>query len=191
MSKETVPLRPAVITIDSKRRFSLLEFWIGPTVRILITYSPISCLARYVPLGPADPHLNLSIWRRAMKKATWTVLLILALTAGSFIRTYALSSYKAMFNYEYKTSGTALDSCKLCHIKGSRKRNSYGKDFEKGGRSFNIIEEHDSDGDGFNNLNEIASGTFPGDPQSKPDTPLDFSERGGQPNSEAGALLRP
>jgi hypothetical protein len=117
-----------------------------------------------------------------MKKTTWTILLILAITAGSFIRTYALSSYKAMFNYEYKTSGTAIDSCNICHINGSRKRNSYGKDFKKAGRSFNIIEEQDSDGDGFDNMTEIASGTFPGDSKSKPKTPLDLSKGDGRSN---------
>ncbi len=81
-----------------------------------------------------------------------------------------MSSYKAMFNYQYKTSGTALDSCHVCHVAGSSKgrRNPYGKDFKKAGRSFNLIEEKDSDGDGFSNITEIVEGTFPGDPKSTP-----------------------
>ncbi len=105
-----------------------------------------------------------------MNRTTWLILLIFGITGGSFIQTYAMSSYKAMFNYQYKTSGTALDSCYVCHVPGSskRRRNSYGKDFKKAGRSFDLIEEKDSDGDGFSNITEIAEGTFPGNPKSTP-----------------------
>jgi hypothetical protein len=56
----------------------------------------------------------------------------------------------------------------MCHVKGSRKRNPYGKEFRKAGHSFDLIEEKDSDGDGFTNIAEIAAGTFPGDRESKP-----------------------
>ena len=67
-------------------------------------------------------------------------------------------------------SGTALDSCTLCHTgspSGSN-LNSYANAYAANGYNFAAIEALDSDGDGFSNIAEINARTFPGDPASKP-----------------------
>ena len=69
-------------------------------------------------------------------------------------------------------SGTALQSCNLCHS-SVPDLNPYGSAYLNNGRStaaFGLIENMDSDGDGFTNLQEISSLTFPGNPASFPST---------------------
>jgi len=69
-------------------------------------------------------------------------------------------------------SSTALQSCNLCHS-SVPDLNPYGSAYLDNGRStaaFGLIENMDSDGDGFTNLQEISSLTFPGNPASFPST---------------------
>ncbi len=72
--------------------------------------------------------------------------------------------------------GSRIDSCYLCHVDlTSYQRNQYAKDWddaEEEGRegSFRAIENRDSDGDGFTNLEEINAHTFPGDAADNPNT---------------------
>lgn len=78
------------------------------------------------------------------------------------------------FNATYGTYGTVLDTCKLCHpgYPLSYARNSFGSDYALatlGNHTFNAaLENADSDGDGFTNVQEIHALTFPGDPASTP-----------------------
>ncbi len=59
--------------------------------------------------------------------------------------------------------------CQVCHVKASGgPMNSYGEDFVSYGRSVGAIGELDSDNDGFNNEEELAAGSIPGDPDSTP-----------------------
>ena len=69
--------------------------------------------------------------------------------------------------------GTKLDSCTLCHTEvGSYLFNLYGQAYndQMGSASerFLAIENLDSDGDGFTNIQEIKAGTSPGDPNDHP-----------------------
>jgi len=69
--------------------------------------------------------------------------------------------------------GTRLDSCTLCHTEvGSFLFNPYGQAFNDqlgtAAEDFKAIENFDSDGDGYTNIQEIRSGTNPGDPKDHP-----------------------
>src|SRR5512135_3714623 len=96
------------------------------------------------------------------KTATWFVALVVV--AGVFAlsggQAHAKSSYLASFNSQYGTSGTALDTCNVCHT-AVPTRNPYGTAYGNAAHSFTAIENADSDGDGFTNLAEITARTFP------------------------------
>ncbi len=80
----------------------------------------------------------------------------------------AKSSYLAQFISTYpQVAGTRLDSCNTCHTSVPA-RNPYGADFKSHGHNFQAIEQLDSDGDGYTNLQEIQALTLPGDPNSHP-----------------------
>jgi hypothetical protein len=67
--------------------------------------------------------------------------------------------------------GKSIDTCALCHTSAPQ-LNPYGAAYKAGGRgvasSLTNIQNQDSDGDGFTNLQEINASTFPGDPNSHP-----------------------
>ncbi len=70
--------------------------------------------------------------------------------------------------------GTNLQACDLCHTANIPSLNPYGAAYKANGRSsaaFGLIENLDSDGDGFKNLQELSSLTFPGNPASFPSVP--------------------
>ena len=81
--------------------------------------------------------------------------------------------------YESKGKMTSLGSCQWCHhsygYDGSGNildtMNQYGKDFHDYGRNADAvraIENLDSDGDGFVNIDEIEANRFPGDATDDP-----------------------
>lgn len=82
----------------------------------------------------------------------------------------AKSTYLNQFNSTYGTSGTALNTCTLCHPGGRTSQlNSFAQDFLGQNHAFTAsLEQKDSDGDGYSNLAEIQARTFPGDASSKP-----------------------
>jgi MYXO-CTERM domain-containing protein len=92
--------------------------------------------------------------------------------------TQALASDSFLLNFEnsFPISGTALDTCKLCHpgypFDTTHRVNVFGSDFAQatlGDHTFNqALLDTDSDGDGFTNGQEINGLTFPGDPASHP-----------------------
>jgi hypothetical protein len=106
----------------------------------------------------------------------WIFLLALALTAGLSNVSHASGGDMNQFNAKYGTSGTALDSCTVCHTT-TPATNSFGKDFADplvGNHTFNAaLEAEDSDGDTFSNITEINARKFPGNPNSKPAGPTD------------------
>ncbi len=102
-----------------------------------------------------------------MKKIVGIGLLALAVFIGFSGTSFASSTYFNQFNTRYGTTGTALNTCSVCHTTAPD-LNPYGNDFLASGHDFAAIETLDSDGDGFNNLAEIQARTFPGDPASKP-----------------------
>ena len=96
------------------------------------------------------------------------VILCMAITViVGYGVTYASSGYLSQFNTRYGTSGTALNTCTVCHTT-TPSRNSYGSAYGNNGRNFAAIEPLDSDGDGFTNIVEINARTFPGNSASRP-----------------------
>ena len=66
--------------------------------------------------------------------------------------------------------GTRIDSCSLCHTSPPT-LNAYGAAYLAAGRNtaaFAAIENTDSDGDGWTNIQEIMALTFPGDASDHP-----------------------
>ncbi|WMW22971.1 PGF-CTERM sorting domain-containing protein [Methanolobus mangrovi] len=81
--------------------------------------------------------------------------------------TSAKSSFLSSFNNYYDTGDTRLDSCVICHTgPNGGSLNSYGR---ASGGNFVSIEDRDSDGDGFSNIDEINALTFPGDANDFPE----------------------
>ncbi len=110
------------------------------------------------------------------KKQILTTALTVAVVVGTAFSVLALGNYltnfNSQYNAQYQTVGSKLDSCNLCHPGGNTgQRNTYATDFAANSHSFTAIESLDSDGDGFTNIEEIAAGTFPGDPNDFPNAP--------------------
>ena len=83
----------------------------------------------------------------------------------------ARPSYLAAFEKTYPAAaGSRIDACNLCHNSpgGGDARNSYGLSYSSSGNNFASIENTDSDSDGYTNLQEIQSLTFPGDANNHP-----------------------
>jgi hypothetical protein len=67
-----------------------------------------------------------------------------------------------------------LDTCTLCHTASIPSLNSYGAAYLAAGRNpaaLTAIENLDSDGDGWTNIQEIMALTFPGNAADHPSTP--------------------
>ncbi|TGC09112.1 PGF-CTERM sorting domain-containing protein [Methanolobus halotolerans] len=115
------------------------------------------------------------------------LLSVIIILLGSFTVT-ARPPYLETFNEQYYTEDTKLDACLTCHnnANGGGPRNPYGMAYEENGRDFASIENLDSDGDGFTNLEEINNLTFPGDPADKHQTASEApSETGDNENDPA------
>jgi hypothetical protein len=86
----------------------------------------------------------------------------------------ARQSYLTTFETTYPAAaGSRIDACNLCHNspRGGDARNPYGLSYASSGHNFTAIENIDSDGDGWTNLQEINSLTFPGNATDHPTTP--------------------
>jgi hypothetical protein len=110
------------------------------------------------------------------KKQILTTTLTVAVLVGTAISVLALGSYLTNFNSQYdaqyQTAGSKLNSCNLCHPGGNTGQlNPYADAFAASGHIFGSIESADSDSDGYTNIEEIAAGTFPGDPNDFPNAP--------------------
>ncbi|MDF1597850.1 MAG: c-type cytochrome [Acidimicrobiia bacterium] len=70
-------------------------------------------------------------------------------------------------------AGTRLDTCSLCHFTNSEGKwdeNQFADDFDEADKDFVAVQNLDSDGDGYTNLQEIQAGTFPGAGADNPAT---------------------
>ena len=110
----------------------------------------------------------------------------LLLDASSVLAT---SGYLDQFNSRYGTSTTALNTCSVCHA-AIPNLNAYGNDFVAGS-DFVSIEGLDSDGDGFNNLDEINARTSPGDAASVPSTQPICTDNDGDGYAVEGEVCGP
>jgi len=103
-----------------------------------------------------------------------SIVIILMLGAPAFANPAILNK----FTFHYDNSGTRLSVCKTCMDSTSLpvSLNSYGAEmryFPAFDRDNLIpalveIEQMDSDGDGFSNIEEITNSTFPGDSDDFP-----------------------
>ncbi len=71
---------------------------------------------------------------------------------------------------EFKDFPDDIKRCELCHIQSSGYGglNSFGRDFSLNKKLTDDLMRIDSDKDGFSNIEELKSGTFPGNPDSHP-----------------------
>ena len=104
------------------------------------------------------------------------LLVVIALACASVAS--AQSSFLSSFNQHYDTYDTRLDSCDICHSgPNGGSLDSYGRAYSGNGRNLVSIEDIDSDGDGFSNIEEIDALTFPGDSTDFPEiTAVPISE---------------
>lgn len=101
-----------------------------------------------------------------MGRARIMTVVTVGLALGWAMTAHAVGSYLSDLNARYGSSY----SCMVCHTStsGGAPTNSYGQAFGSAGHNFQAIENQDSDGDGFSNLEELQAKTLPGDPNSKP-----------------------
>lgn len=102
----------------------------------------------------------------------WCIALVAMLLLAPQVM--ARQSYLSTFETTYPAAaGSRIDACNLCHNspEGGDSRNPYGSSYASSGRNFAAIENIDSDKDGWTNLQEIKSLTFPGDSTDHPTTP--------------------
>lgn len=92
---------------------------------------------------------------------------VVALTGND--RAAADPGILSSFNTKYGTAGTSLDICTTCHT-SPPVLNPYGIAVRGAGLNFAAIEDLDSDGDGFTNIQEIRALTLPGSATSFPRT---------------------
>lgn len=109
------------------------------------------------------------------KKKIWKIWII-AFVAMLLVvpQVMARPSYLSTFESTYPAAaGSRIDACNLCHKspEGGDARNPYGLSFASSGRKFAAIENIDSDKDGYTNIQEIRSLTFPGDVNDHPTLP--------------------
>jgi murein L,D-transpeptidase YafK len=96
------------------------------------------------------------------------VLLFVALMLVVTSQAFAKPKYYKDFTTKYPNAAAlAKAKCVICHEGGS-KLNPYGQDLQKAAHDFAVIEALDSDGDTFNNIDEINADTFPGNKDSVP-----------------------
>ena len=106
------------------------------------------------------------------------IILFLAIALLS-VEGYANSSIKQMFTSQYDNQDTELDKCATCMRSTSPPAswNPYGTalrndpDFNRHNvaQALENIEQQDSDGDGFTNIDEIRNSTHPGNPDDFPE----------------------
>jgi hypothetical protein len=111
-----------------------------------------------------------------MKTKLFAAIIVLALSMSIPQISLAGKSYLTKFNAKYGTTGTALNTCTVCHKTASGPTlNPYGTAVGKKLRAglaiataLTKVQPLDSDKDTFTNIREIKARTFPGKATSKP-----------------------
>jgi hypothetical protein len=110
----------------------------------------------------------------SLTKLTFRILFTSAIAGLTSTTSFAFPAFVNQFSEHYSTNGidtsklVSEQSCALCHnsVGGGGPRNPYGETFRndvlREGKGFEAIEFIDSDGDSFNNLEEIFLNTAPG-----------------------------
>ncbi len=113
-----------------------------------------------------------------MKRSNSVITLLLLFFFTTAATAYARPAYMSAFDASYPGS-TLVGNCNVCHYP----HNQYESDWLNANLDFYAIELLDSDGDTFDNISEITSGTLPGDATSFPDTPAPVNQ---PPVAQAG-----
>lgn len=110
----------------------------------------------------------------SLAKTSLRILATSVLVGLSSSPAFSFPAFVNQFSQHYSTNGIdtskllSEQSCALCHnsVGGGGPRNPYGESFRSDvlgqGKGFEAIEFLDSDGDTFNNLEEIFLNTAPG-----------------------------
>jgi hypothetical protein len=79
------------------------------------------------------------------------------------------SETKAIPEFAKDVPQSLKNNCNVCHVKNSGgPMNDFGKDYIMYGRVMEAVESLDSDGDGYDNGEELTVGTLPGFSNSYP-----------------------
>lgn len=104
-----------------------------------------------------------------------TTIIAITLLTVLAVAVLATTTFKKVFDTTYKPakgSELAKAGCAVCHVKGDNKKfNPYGEALKgkaAAADSLKKVEKLDSDKDGISNIDEIKSGTLPGDSKNKP-----------------------
>lgn len=104
-----------------------------------------------------------------------TTIGLILVTAPPLVRAERpfLSQAKARYP---QLEGSKLDDCRLCHKnkEGGGPRNAFGQDFQIHSYDFAVMENLDTDGDGFTNLEEFMALTIPSNPKNFPKEHLEI-----------------
>ncbi|MEP7133710.1 MAG: carboxypeptidase regulatory-like domain-containing protein [Chloroflexota bacterium] len=113
--------------------------------------------------------------RMAVTLAGALILLAVMIASSTPQAGFALPGDLSSATSKYPNlASSALNTCDLCHTASIPTLNPFGAAYKANGRNpaaFGLIENIDSDGDGFTNIQEINALTFPGNPASKPAAP--------------------
>lgn len=93
-----------------------------------------------------------------------STFVLLCVAFSPLIMTRAVSEYTEDIPSSYG------NVCLVCHASasGGGDLNGFGSDYSENGNDVEAINDLDSDGDGHTNEEELEAGTFPGDPDSSP-----------------------
>ncbi len=109
-----------------------------------------------------------------MRNYKVVVLLLVLVVALNVQNAMAFPTILNDFRTKYPDIvGSRIDSCLICHVNANPslddpQRNSYGIALNAANYQFSAIEQLDSDGDGFKNIDEINNLTFPGNSSDFP-----------------------
>ncbi|MFN4181780.1 MAG: cytochrome c biogenesis protein CcsA, partial [bacterium] len=114
-----------------------------------------------------------------MRQANKGLLLFFCVVGNLFF----LREAEARPNYLKEYPARWKDRCDLCHINpmGGGPLNAYGEVFQRAGMKKSVVDEEDTDKDGFSNKEEIERGSDPSDRNSTPTSRVGISgnARGG------------
>lgn len=109
------------------------------------------------------------------------IILIIMILSFMTVNAYANNSIKRAFVTQYDLKDTKLDTCRTCMTSTSTpvSWNPFAialkndPDFNRNNpiQALQNIEQLDSDGDGYTNIDEIRNSTFPGDSEDPGDSP--------------------
>ena len=100
-------------------------------------------------------------WMAGTAFVAASIALVLTLVQSPGVAQAKGSYLNSLINTYPALSGTKLDSCRACHTNVPA-LNAFGQAYQNSGYNFSALEQLDSDGDGWTNIDEIQAVTLPG-----------------------------